>query len=110
MGRKTVGLLGDSNLQGTSSSPEPAQRYMPVPGGKADDLNGLEVDWHHRLTYPTGRFDPAWVRRAAEHDASISRGIPAGLQLNINQSSAALGLDPNGFTALGPQPLRMTGC
>lgn len=110
MGWKTVGGLGGSNRQEMNSSIETRQRFMPVPGGEANDLNRLEVEWHNRLTYPTGRFDPAWVRQAAEQDARISRGIPAGLQTNINQSNAALGLDPNGFTALGPQPLRMTGC
>ncbi len=77
MGWKTVGVLGGSNRQETNSPTSPPQRYMPVPGGKANDLNAQEVDWHNRLTYPTGRFDPAWVRQAAEQDARIARGIPA---------------------------------
>ena len=87
------------------------ERYMPVPGGEADDLDRMEADWHNRLTYPTGRFDPAWVRQAAVQDAGIAREIPAGRQANnLNQSNPALTLDPNSFTSLGPQPLRMTGC
>ena len=53
-----------------ASEPE---RYMPVPGAgshsEADGLAQLEQYWHNRLTYPTGRFDPAWVRAAAaQHD------------------------------------------
>src|SRR5437667_9204590 len=57
-------------------------RYMPVPGddvqGEAARLAELEHYWHDRLTYPTGRFDPAWVRVAAAQDARIARGIPVG--------------------------------
>ena len=38
-------------------------RYMPVPGGdlqgEAAHLAELELYWQNRLTYPTGRFDPA---------------------------------------------------
>ena len=38
-------------------------RYLPVPGsGGAEGLAALETYWNDRLTYPTGRFDPAWVR------------------------------------------------
>lgn len=90
---------------------ESSERYMPVPGGEADDLESMEIDWHNRLTYPTGRFDPAWVRQAAAQDAQVARAIPAGLQANdLNQNESSLVLDPNNFTALGPRPLRMTGC
>src|ERR1700682_3087788 len=86
-------------------------RYMPVPGGGADDLDRMEVEWNNRLTYPTGRFNPAWVRSAAARDALIPRGIPLGLQgRDLKGRHIPLALDPNRFTALGPQPLRMTGC
>lgn len=86
-------------------------RYMPVPGGKADDLDRLESEWHNRLTYPTGQFNPRWLRQAAVKDAQIMRKIPLGLPSpNLNRGASALALDPAGFTALGPQPLRMTGC
>jgi hypothetical protein len=56
---------------GDSATPE---RYMPVPGGEADDLDRLEALWNDRLTYPTGRFDPSWLRVAAADDARITRG------------------------------------
>src|SRR5215475_7309552 len=47
-------------------------RYMPVPGRntreEAAGLAQLEQFWFDRLTFPTGRFNPAWVRAAArEH-------------------------------------------
>ena len=86
-------------------------RYMPVPGGGADDLDRMEVEWNNRLTYPTGRFNPAWVRAAAARDALIPRGVPSGLQgRDLKGRHMPLALDPSRFTALGPQPLRMTGC
>jgi hypothetical protein len=91
---------------------EPA-RYLPVPGGnlqgEAAGLAELEHYWHDRLTYPTGRFDPAWVRVAAAQDARIARGVPAGLYQKRNPANP-LPLTPSSFTALGPQPERMTGC
>src|SRR5438067_311960 len=87
------------------------QRDMPVPGGEPDDLNRLEVEWNNRLTYPTGLFDPAWVRLAAATDALISRAVPAGLQsTKLNSSESPLALSATSFTALGPQPEHMTGC
>src|SRR5438128_2059831 len=53
-------------------------RYMPVRGDRGEDLGRLEEEWNQRLTYPTGRFDPAWVRQAAAQDATIRRNIPFG--------------------------------
>jgi hypothetical protein len=86
-------------------------RYMPVPGGGVDELDRMEVEWNNRLTYPTGRFNPAWVRAAAARDALIPRGVPSGLRgRDFKGGHMPLALDPSRFTALGPQPLRMTGC
>src|SRR2546421_8326614 len=86
-------------------------RYMPVLGGTADDLNRMEEEWNNRLTYPTGFFNPAWVRQAAVEDSLINRAIPSGIpSRNLNQTNTPLVLNPNGFTALGPAPLQMTGC
>ena len=83
---------------------------MPVPGGETNDLNRLEAEWHNRLTYPTGLFDPAWLRAAATQDAFLQRSIPAGVPVNLSKSLSPLALNPTGFTSLGPKPLRMTGC
>src|SRR6266446_3381170 len=88
-------------------------RYMPVPGATSRDeatrLAELEQYWQDRLTFPTGRFDPAWVRAAAAQHARMSRGIPVGVFQKLSQANP-LALTATSFTALGPQPERMTGC
>ena len=71
-----------------ASEPE---RYMPVPGAKGQSesaaLEQLEQYWHDRLTFPTGRFDPAWVRAAvAQHDR-MTTGVPAGQHLKLNRAN-----------------------
>jgi hypothetical protein len=101
------GLTGGSDRSTHVTS---AARYMPVPGGAPDDLDRMEAEWNNRLTYPTGRFDPAWVRLAALADARIARSIPFGAQTNLRLGNSATTLDPTNFTSLGPRPLRMTGC
>ena len=94
-----------------SSVPVPASAtYQPVPGGDPDDLDRLEADWNNRLTYPTGVFDPAWVRLAAAADARIARNVPFGAQTRFRLDNVTAALDPTNFTSLGPRPLRMTGC
>jgi hypothetical protein len=109
-------------LPGNSTDPNRFALYMPVPGGEkgeAVELAQQEADWNNRITYPTGRFNPAWVRAAAAQDARIRRDTPAkpgnsdskGKPVDGPSAPAGmLALDPNGFTSLGPQPLRMTGC
>src|SRR5436190_2748029 len=88
-------------------------RYMPVPGSdlqsEAARLAELEQYWQNRLTYPTGRFDPAWVRAAAAQHARMASGIPAGAFRKLSRPNP-LALTTTSFTALGPQPERMTGC
>jgi hypothetical protein len=90
-----------------------AERYMPVPGASSQNeaarLEQLEQYWHDRLTYPTGRFDPAWVRAAAAQHARMPSGVPAGQHLKLNLANPNA-LSTTNFTALGPQPERMTGC
>jgi len=87
--------------------------YMPVPGNSSQEealgLSRLEQFWHDRLTFPTGRFDPAWVRAAAAQHAQMISGVPAGQHLKLNLANPN-SLSTTNFTALGPQPLRMTGC
>src|SRR5436190_23543515 len=88
-------------------------RYMPVPGANSRDeatrLAELEQYWQDRFTYPTGRFDPAWVRAAAAQHARMTSGVPAGQHLKLNLANPNA-LSTTNFTALGPQPERMTGC
>jgi len=57
-------------------------RYMPVPGGERGetfDLNRMDEEWNNRLTYPTGVFDPAWLRQGADVDSLIASAIPKGV-------------------------------
>jgi hypothetical protein len=106
------GFSREQGPRGPGGAPQ-AERYMPVPGGDPDNLDRLEAAWNDRLTYPTGIFDPAWVRQAATEDRTIARRLPFGagtLNLRINSATGAQALDPTNFTALGPRPLRMTGC
>ena len=86
----------------------------------AERLISEEEYWNHRLTYPTGRYSPAWVRKAARtgsrdqargagwtQGAAMNRGIagPDGVALN-----SVVPMSPTSFTALGPEPEHMTGC
>ena len=86
---------------------------MPVPGGdsreEAANLGRLEQYWRDRLTFPTGRFNPAWVRAAAAQHARMATGVPTGQHLKLNLANPNA-LSTTNFTALGPQPERMTGC
>ena len=86
---------------------------MPVPGASSESeaarLAQLEQYWHDRLTFPTGRFDPAWVRAAAAQHARMASGVPAGSYPKLNPGGP-VPLSPGAFTSLGPQPERMTGC
>src|SRR3984893_11914636 len=87
------------------------ERDMPVPGGEPDDLNRMEEEWNNRLTYPTGTYNPAWLRLASTADSLITRAVPAGVPLkNLDRVNSPLALSSSGFTSLGPAPLQMTGC
>jgi hypothetical protein len=107
-------------LRTTSSDHERGERerarYMPVRGEGGEDLNRMEEEWNNRLTYPTGVFNPAWVRQAATQDSLIRRAIPAGIPFEASlgargaQAVSPLALTSSSFIALGPAPLRMTGC
>lgn len=88
-------------------------RYLPVPGhNKREEAAGLaqlEQYWFDRLTFPTGRFNPAWVRAAAREHKRMPKGTPFGQQIKFNLFSPNA-LSTSSFTALGPQPEHMTGC
>jgi hypothetical protein len=55
-------------------------RYMPVPtDGPQEEtaaLSRLEQFWFDRLTFPTGHFNPAWVRAAAAQHDRMPTGVP----------------------------------
>src|SRR5262245_44740243 len=93
---------------------EDPQRDLPTlgedPQREAGDLGRLEQYWSDRVTYPTGNFDPAWVRQAASQDALVLRDVPAGRFPAPEGNAPGATLSTTNFTALGPKPARMTGC
>jgi hypothetical protein len=98
----------------TLAAAQPA-RDLPVPSGdkreEAASLGQLEQFWFDRLTFPTGHFNPAWVRAAAREHARMPKGMPFGHRTKLSLNLAGHdGLSTSGFTALGPQPEHMTGC
>ena len=118
---------------------EQRMRDMPTlgesPQNEHKDLDRLEQFWNDRLTYPTGKFDPAWVRAAADQHKRMQTAVPAGSfarlynpdpikiptmvsagkkgaisVVNALMKPVPLSLSTSGFTALGPSPEQMTGC
>src|SRR5919198_2950505 len=106
-----LALFGAGVFSG--KNPERLAPYMPAPGARpeteAADLGRLEQFWNDRLTYPTGRFDPRWLRAAAAQHARLPMGVPAGVPAALNPLSP-LTFSTTSFIGLGPQPERMTGC
>src|SRR5262245_20966060 len=77
-----------------------AAPYAAVPGNaEHEQFGAMDTYWNDRLTYPTGHFNPAWLRSAARQDARIASRRP---RLG--------GATPATWTPLGPKPERMTGC
>ena len=67
-----------SNRASSSAGPD---RYLAIPGHESEEaaaLGRLDAYWNDRVTYPTGRFNPQWLRRAATQDEHVQRGIPEG--------------------------------
>lgn len=120
---------------GEDDEPERALPGGGKPESEAEDLLRLEEYRHNRLAYPTGRFNPAWVRQAADQHNANRRGKPGGKTsfagstfgntATFNGADAAsnrdatdfsalavgpLALTPTSFTSLGPKPENMTGC
>ena len=55
------------------------------------------------------RFEPRWLLASAEQDRHIASGVPAGEKSYRKAAGSTLGLDPNAFTLLGPNPLAGEG-
>ena len=83
-GSKHVGSGGSPSAQG-------AVKDIPVQGG-TEELGTADSYWNTRLTYPTGHYNPAWLRIAARQAARLPDRAPAG----------------GSWTPLGPQPERWT--
>ncbi len=103
----------DQRVEHAAQTDSP-QRDMPTLGDntqrEAADLGRLEQYWSDRLTYPTGNFDPAWVRQAAAQHALLPQGVPSGLFPETKGNQQGPALNTASFTALGPKPEHMTGC
>src|SRR5512132_4437169 len=84
----------------SNAAPSAAPHYLPPGGevGKGEQFAAMDTYWNDRLTYPTGHFNPAWLRAAKRQDARIASRTPGHAP------------DLGTWTALGPQPERMTGC
>jgi hypothetical protein len=98
----------------------------------AERIIDAETYWNHRVTYPTGKFNPAWLRSAAKQDKAVHRGLPKGKRRGQNKNNdstvtsqalinsltnlsspssfAALFQSSTDFIPLGPAPEKMTGC
>ena len=128
-----------SNTVAPSKEADLRMRDMPTLGESPEnehrDLERLEQFWNDRLTYPTGKFNPAWVRAAADQHMKMQSAVPAGsferlkhpdpikipqlvagakkgamTKVDVVMKPLPLSLSTSGFTALGPSPEQMTGC
>ena len=60
-----------------ATAPPSAAAYMPVPGsGEGEQFGAMDTYWNDRLTYPTGHFNPAWLRAAKTQDARVASRRP----------------------------------
>jgi len=97
-------------------------KMLDTPGQASNagevSLASVERYWQTRFTYPTGRFNPAWVQAAARQAKRIKVGIPKGfyrpwrghpaLRVGAAKTQAASALAT--ARSLGPQPQASTGC
>ncbi len=76
LGVGAVVLAVPGHHSARATAPPSAAAYMPVPGtGEGEKFGAMDTYWNDRLTYPTGHFNPAWLRAANTQDARIaSRG------------------------------------
>jgi hypothetical protein len=99
LGILTLGnlLTGCASMNSASSDQgEGIKQKSPSPG----DLRAVQ------LSYPTGRFEPAWAIESANQARAISAGVPAGVdRAALRSTQSPLALNPIAFTPLGPMPL-----
>src|SRR4051812_32787735 len=127
-------VVAGSRHQNGSQQASSAAPYTAIPDtGEGEDLGRIDAYWSDRMTYPTGDYDPAWVREAAREDEHIESAVPESAAAGeadhgdaadnpaaatgpggtgsggSTSIAAASGLSTTSWTALGPRPLRMTG-
>jgi hypothetical protein len=99
------------------------RQALASPGGNEPgevSLGKVEQFWKTRLTYPTGRFDPRWINRAAKQAKRVKAGVPKGFyRTRGGRLVRSFGIHTSGTQAveslaaarpLGPQPQVSTGC
>src|SRR5215471_1816645 len=59
----------------------------------AERLIDQETYWMHRITYPTGEYNPDWLRKAAAQDAKIARAVPGGSKVKSANKASQLALN-----------------
>jgi hypothetical protein len=85
-----------ASMQGALPRQERIKQKSPSSG----DLRAIQ------MSYPTGRFEPAWTVESARRANAIAKGTPAGVDATLLRSAPnPLGLVPEAFTPLGPMPL-----
>ena len=85
------------------------QQRPTLPGqGQADYYKPMRGDyWALRYSYPTSRFDTAWLAASRVAQARIQSRLPEGIDLSPDAAMklGGSGLSPTSFTELGPKPL-----
>jgi hypothetical protein len=78
----------------------------PAEGAKADSY------WSDRVTYPTGKYNPLWLRNAASEAKQVPNAVPAGHVAKFKpiRMNGKLAPITSTFIALGPAPEKMSGC
>ena len=108
-----ISLAGGASVLHKSAAPA---RYTATPDGESDSVGLLESYWSDRVTYPTGHYNPAWLRRAAAQDERIESATPEGTYPSGQTVEASslpqrnVVLNTTNAIPLGPAPERMTGC
>jgi hypothetical protein len=113
-----------SALPSSSSSSKTGAGCDPdMPGCKGgaahdepgDDANTTSNFWNERVTYPTGKYNPLWLRHAATQAEKVKAAVPAGSVAKFTAIAGTRAANQsvpltNSFTALGPAPEHMGGC
>ena len=77
VGVAAVVLAVPGHHSSRATAPPSGAAYMPVPGsGEGEQFGAMDTYWNDRLTYPTGHFNPAWLRAAKAQDARIASRRP----------------------------------
>ncbi|QBB68980.1 DUF11 domain-containing protein [Pseudolysobacter antarcticus] len=96
-------LLNACQTSGTRSNARWAEHEEEERGPPDGDY------WAMRVAYPTGHFEPQWLKEAAKQDALIASAVPAGSKSYRRSALSPMTLTPNQFTPIGPQPLNDNG-